>query len=65
MDQLSYVRKKLTEANKRRGALVRIAREIQIDVRTVRAVLDDNHLSHDATLGKLETHFRKSNRGTK
>lgn len=65
MDQETYVRTKLTEANKTRGRLKRIARDCELDQRTVRALLDADHMAHDTTIIKLNSYFKKAARRVK
>lgn len=56
-EQIKYVRAKLGEASKVRGGIAKIARAVDLDRRTVRAVLNTEHSPNVATVDKLVVYF--------
>lgn len=61
-DNLTYVRRKLTEARTERGKFAQVARDTETDARTMRTLLDGSRAPNKATVNKLAAYFKRADR---
>lgn len=62
MDDEAEVRRRLKGISEKRGQISALARDVEIDARTVRSVMRGEHSSNAATIKKLKAHFAKLDR---